>query len=155
MIWALKHTSATSAYSIGLCQVYFFQPVSGFGPYFLARFGQKMFLFGSSSGQNYYYSGQFRVQSIKGDLIFLGLIIQEIKFCPHFHVFAYVFPHFYWVGVARVKNISPWVTSGSQKRDPVRFGFLKTWELWVKFRVGPPKKRLGRVLGLARGPVHH
>ena len=62
-----------------------------FGP---VRFGQKMFLFGSPSGQNYFYSGQFRVQSLKGDLIFLGLIIQEIKFlvgfsrvCPHFPAF--------------------------------------------------------------------
>ena len=80
----------------------------------------------------------------------MGLIIQEIKFlvgfsrvyphisrvCPHFHMFAHVFLHFYWVRVARVKNISPRVTSGSPKRDLVRFGFLKTQELRVKCRVG-------------------
>ena len=36
------------------------------------RFGQKMSLFGSPSGQNYFFSGQFRVQSLKGDLIFLN-----------------------------------------------------------------------------------
>ena len=51
-------------------------------------------------------------------------------------MFAHVFPHFYWVRVARVKNIWPRVTSGSPKRDPVRFGFLKTQEPRVKFRVG-------------------
>ena len=36
------------------------------------RFGQNMSLFGSPSGQNYFFSGQFRVQSLKGDLIFLN-----------------------------------------------------------------------------------
>ena len=36
------------------------------------RFGQKLSLFGSPSGQNYFYSGQFCVQSLKGDLIFLN-----------------------------------------------------------------------------------
>ena len=37
-------------------------------------FGQKKILFGSPLGQNYFYSGQFQVQSLKGDLIFLNLI---------------------------------------------------------------------------------
>ena len=37
-------------------------------------FRQKMFLFGSPSRQNYFYLGQFRVQSLKSDLIFLNLI---------------------------------------------------------------------------------
>ena len=101
--------------------------------------GSKLLLFGPVSGP--IYKGGFYFSEY--NLIFLGLIIQEIKFlvgfsrvCPHFHVFAHVFLHFYWVRVARVKNISPRVTSGSPKRDPVRFGFLKTREPQIKFWVG-------------------
>ena len=41
--------------NIGLGRVYFFQPGSGFGPYFLARFG---------SGKKCFYSGLPRVKII-------------------------------------------------------------------------------------------
>ena len=61
-------------------------PRAGSGLFFPTRFGfralffspvqfwQKMFLFGSPLGQNYYYSGQFLVQSLKRDFIFLNSI---------------------------------------------------------------------------------
>ena len=67
-----KHAVLGSRAGLGL----FFPTRFGFRALFFSpvRFGQKMFLFGSSSGQNYYYSGQFRVQSIKGDFIFLNII---------------------------------------------------------------------------------
>ena len=104
-----------------------------------------MFLFGSPLGPNYFLFGPVLGPIFKEgfdfsqfNLIFLCLIIQEIKFlvgflhvCPHFPAFLLS------LGCsARVKNISPWVTSGSPKNDQVRFGFLQTQELQVKFRVG-------------------
>ena len=61
---------------LGLGRLYFFQPSSGFGPCFLAWFGsgKKVFVQAKNvfirvslaSGQNYFYSGQFRVKSLKG-----------------------------------------------------------------------------------------
>ena len=69
---------------LGLGRVYFFQPGSGFGPYFLARFGSgkkcfirvflgsKLLLFGPVSGP--IYKGGFYFSEY--NLILLGLIIQ-------------------------------------------------------------------------------
>ena len=66
ILWALPHC----VLPVGLGWVYFFQPASGFGPYFLAWFG---------SGKKCFYSGlprvkiigQFRVQSLKEIRFFL------------------------------------------------------------------------------------
>ena len=103
------------------------------------RLGQKCFclrskllLFRSVSGPIFkegFYFSEF-------NLIFLGLIIQEIEFLVGFSHVCPCFPAFLLsLGCSGQKYITLGYLQFSINL-PVWFGFLKTQELWVKFRVG-------------------
>ena len=68
-------------------------------------------------------------------------------------MFACVFPHFNCAQVARVKNISPRVTSGSPKNDPIQFGFHRNCR--SNFGLGfEPSQPYRPLEGYTGDPVH-
>ena len=69
----LQYFFAFSILILGMGRVYFFQTGSGFRPCFSSVWAKKVFIWVSLGSKSFLF-GPVRVQSLKGDFIFLNLI---------------------------------------------------------------------------------